>query len=248
MVSELAVDAEGWSQLCDHLVRLASAPGMLEVLEVGPDLETGGVFLVAEPAVPPWPSRPDGTGAERSEAAVGEGVDAVVAMARCVHDLHEAGLTHGSVHRDAILRAGPRLVLDLPVLDGPPGEVTRTGSWVRLVASSPELLAGEPPSRSSEVWALGAALHALLSPQPLFPGVDRDEPVTAVQRIMFTRPEVDPSLPDAVSEVIRDCLAADPAERPPTAAVVADRLTRTGLGSTDGPDPAATARPEGGSR
>lgn len=256
MVFELGVDAEGWPQLCDHLVRLASVSGMLEVIEVGPDLETGGVFLVTEPAVPAWPmpsstvqaesgkpgphigQRPDlGETAGVGEApGLGEVIDAVVAAARCLHDLHEAGLTHGAVHRDAFLRTGRGTVLDLPVLDGPPGQVTRTGSWVQLVATSPELLAGEPPSRSSDVWALGASLHTLLSPEPLFVGVDRDEPVTAVQRIMFTRPEMDRSLPAAVSQVIRECLAADPADRPADAAAVADRLTASRLGSVAGPE------------
>jgi hypothetical protein len=229
LVIELRADAEGWPQLSEHLVRLASVPGgrLLEPIEVGPDLETGRVFLVTEPADPAWPADrtdPAGSDPERLVVTTADAVEALVVAARGAHDLHEVGLPHGSIHPDTILRAERGVVLDLPILDGPAGEVARTGPWSRLAATSPELLAGEPPSRRSDIWALGATLHMLLSPHPLFPGLDGDEPVTAVQRIMFTRPEIDSSLPDAVSEVISACLAADGADRPPTAADVADRL------------------------
>jgi eukaryotic-like serine/threonine-protein kinase len=238
LVTELRADAEGWPQLSEHLVRLASVPGgrLLEPIEVGPDLETGRVFLVTEPADPAWPddrTDPTGPDPERPAVATADAVEAVVIAARGAHDLHEVGLPHGSIHPDTILRAERGVVLDLPILDGPPGEIARTGPWSRLAATSPELLAGEPPSRRSDIWALGATLHILLSPHPLFPGLDGDEPVTAVQRIMFTRPEIDRSLPDAVAEVISACLAPDGADRPPTAADVADRLAAV----EPGPDP-----------
>ncbi|MDA8045592.1 MAG: hypothetical protein M0Z30_10190 [Actinomycetota bacterium] len=226
MLRELEVDAEGWPQLCDHLLRLASVPEdkLLEVIEVGPDLATGRVFLVTAPAEPAWPDAPGGAVGDP-----GRVVQAVAAAARCAHDLHEMGLTHGAIRPDAILRGPAATVLDLPRLDGPAGEVISTGTWKELLTISPELLSGEPPSRSSDVWALGATLHALVSQDPLFPGIERDEPVTAVQRIMFTRPEIDPTIPPGLAEVIAACLATDAADRPRSAADVADRLAGAGL-------------------
>ena len=222
LVSELDTDADGWPQLCDHLVRLAAAnpAGLLEALEVGPDPETKRVFLVTEYAEPA--AATDGSNPGWN---LGTAMTAVAGVARCAHALHEAGLTHGSIHSGRILRAERATRLDLPRLDAPPGTITRTGPWAEMVAVSPELFAGETASRSSDVWALGATLHTLLSDRPLYTGIDRDEPVTAVQRIMFTRPDLDPALPGSAAEVIAACLAFDPAERPQTAAEVADRLS-----------------------
>jgi len=91
----------------------------------------------------------------------------------------------------------------------------------------PDLLSGEETSRSSDVWALGATLHTALSDRPLYPGIDKDAAVTAVQRILFTRPDVDPDIPPEVADVIRSCLEPDPAARPATADELADRLQGT---------------------
>ncbi|HET6965048.1 MAG TPA: hypothetical protein VFH58_09785 [Acidimicrobiales bacterium] len=215
MISELAVDAEGWQQLCDSLVRLSSAPGgrLLEVIEVGPDLPRGKVFVATEAAT--------GTVAGLDRRAR---VAAVEAAARTAHALHEAGLAHGRIHPGTLLVTDRGPVLDLPRLDAPAGEVIEVGPWQELVSVDPELLAGESPGRASDIWSLGATLHAVLSQRPLFPGIESDEPVTAVQRVMFTRPEPDADLPAALRELIASCLSPDPADRPPSALDVAERL------------------------
>jgi serine/threonine protein kinase len=118
--------------------------------------------------------------------------------------------------------------LDLPRICDPPGLITSVSSWSDVVTLDPELLGGGGPSRSSDVWALGATLNAVLGDRPLYPGIEADDPVTAVQRILFTRPEPDPSLAPAVRDLISRCLAADPADRPPTALAVAEDLTSIG--------------------
>lgn len=222
MVSELGIDAEGWQQLCDSLLRMSTAPGarMLEVVEVGPDMETGGVFVVSEAAPGGSLSAPlDGPDRRKT-------LEAVEAAARGAHALHEVGLAHGSIHPGSVLLTAGGPVLDLPRLDAPSGEVLRVDGWRALVAVDPEVLYGESPTRSSDVWALGATLHSVLSDRPLFPGIEDDEPVTAVQRMMFTRPEPDPSLPPSLLELVNDCLASDTSERPATALAVAERLGR----------------------
>ena len=223
MVSELAVDDDGWQQLCDTLVRLASTPGgrMLELLEVGHDLEAGRVYVATEAAEGGTLADPERLPGMR------ERLDAVEAGARGAHALHEVGLAHGSIRPDTVLLTAKGALLDLPRLDAPEGEVIRIGAWSELIAVDPELLAGESPSRASDIWALGATLHAVLSDRPLFPGIESDEPVTAVQRVMFTRPEPDPSLPPPLRDLVDACLAADPADRPPSALAVAERLAAT---------------------
>jgi hypothetical protein len=42
--------------------------------------------------------------------------------------------------------------------------------------------------------------------------------------VLFTRPEVDPSLPAGPAGVVEACLQRDPANRPATALEVAERL------------------------
>jgi eukaryotic-like serine/threonine-protein kinase len=116
-----------------------------------------------------------------------------------------------------------------PPLDLPAGALIRMADWRDVVTLDPNLLAGEDSSRASDIWSLGATLHMALSDRPLYPGIEADAPVTAVQRILFTRPEVDPDLPPEVADVIRTCLQPDAGVRPSTAGEVADRLQAAAL-------------------
>ena len=219
MVAELAVDASGWGELTDRLMRTVAigSAHLLRLLEVGPDLETGGVFVVSEAPQPAPPAGPMDT--RRAVARV-------ESVALGAHALHEAGLAHGDIRPAAVFDTERGPVLGLPRLDRSPGWVVEASSWRDLVTVDPERIGGEAPSRSSDIWALGALLNTLASERPLYPDIDRDEPVTAVQRLLFTRPEVDPALPAAVRDLIEACLAVDPADRPTTAAAVAERARR----------------------
>ena len=102
--------------------------------------------------------------------------------------------------------------------------VARMQDWRDVAVLDPALLRGEHPSRSSDIWALAATLHGVLSSRPLYPGIEGDERVTAVQRILFTRPEIDPSLPPGLVETLSACLADDPGDRLLSADELADRL------------------------
>lgn len=225
MITEVAVDAAGWQVLTDRLTRYAAVDSdrLLSLIEVGPDLDpvAAGVYLATEPASGGWLSDPtddlDDAGKVR---AVGQ-------AARGLHALHESGIAHGGITARAIVLAASGAVLGPPTLDLPAGGLTRIGAWRDLVTMDPDLLSGEETSRSSDVWALGATLHTALSDRPLYPGIDKDAAVTAVQRILFTRPDVDPDIRPEVADVIRSCLEPDPAARPATADELADRLQGT---------------------
>lgn len=223
MVSEVAVDASGWTPLVERLTRWSAAgsDGLLRLFEAGPDLDSSGVgvYMVSE--------LPSGghLGDPGPDSGALERVRAVAAAARGAHALHESGLTHGWIDPESILITDRGAVLGPPPLDVEPGLVSRVRDWRRFVTVDPSLLAGEAPSRSSDIWSLGAALHVALSARPLFKGIDSDEPVTAVQRMLFTRPELDPDLPPVVAAAISGCLNPDPGERPGTAMELADRLT-----------------------
>jgi eukaryotic-like serine/threonine-protein kinase len=226
MITELAVDAAGWRELAAQLSRLAGVGSdrLLTLYEVGPDLDAqgAGVYLVYEAA-------PGGSADDPAYPLDGVGrVRAVAEAARGAHALHEAGIVHGSVGSGSIFLTPRGAVLGPPTFGRPPGEVARMRDWQSLVLLDPALLRGEDPSRSSDLWALAATLHGLLSPRPLYPGIASDPAVTAVQRVLFTRPEIDPALPADVADTLVVFLADDPGERPLTAEDLANRLLRAG--------------------
>lgn len=221
-VTELAVDAAAWPELTAALGRLVAVKSdrLLGLIEVGPDLDPAGagVYLVAEAA-------PDGTlAAPARPLSPTQKVSAVAEAAQGAHALHEGGVAHGGITAGTVFLTDRGAVLGPPPLGAAAGAVTRISDWRELAALDPELLRGEEPSRSSDVWSLAATLHGALSERPLYPGLNADAPVTAVQRILFTRPEVDPALPSDIASVLAACLDPDPAGRPVTADEFADRL------------------------
>ncbi len=221
-VMELSADPALLHHLSDQAARVAGAgdQGLRVLLEVGPDPAGSGAYLSCEAATGGTIAQPTADGQPAPSA-----IAAVAAIARGAHALHEVGLAHGSICPEAVLLTARGPVLSVARLDGPAGFVTDASSWERLSTVDPDLLRGESPSRSSDIWSLGATLHRTLTQRPLYQGIDSDPPVTAVQRIMFTRPEPDPSLDDALRELVHSCMATDPAERPRTASDLAERLS-----------------------
>jgi tRNA A-37 threonylcarbamoyl transferase component Bud32 len=119
---------------------------------------------------------------------------------------------------------------------------------------SPEQANGKRVDHRSDLFSLGSVLYTLSTGQPPFRGRTTIEVVQAV-REETPRParEVNPDVPEPLSELIARLHANDPADRPASAAEVADLLTRllAGLngGSPRPPDETAVqqgpARPSG---
>jgi tRNA A-37 threonylcarbamoyl transferase component Bud32 len=122
---------------------------------------------------------------------------------------------------------------------------------------SPEQANGERVDHRSDLFSLGSVLYALITGHPPYRGRTAIEVVQAV-RDETPRParEVSPDVPESLSELIARLHANDPADRPASAAEVADLLTRllAGLngGSSRQPDETAVlqgpARPAGRGR
>jgi serine/threonine protein kinase len=150
--------------------------------------------------------------------------------ARGAHALHEAGIAHGGIHPGNVLlveEAGGMIGgrLSDPALSRvltPGAVVPGAGRGGVLEFRDPDLLAGASPSRRTEVWALGATIHRVLSGTGLYGELPGD-PLGAIRELRTTRPQLRPGLEPAEAELVRDCIADGPS-RLRTAAEVANRL------------------------
>jgi serine/threonine protein kinase len=222
VVTELAPG--DWPARAARLSSLAAvrSPWLPRLIEAGETDEEDGPVA--------WVVRTDG----RAPAVSGPASDpesvlrGLAAAARGAHDLHEAGWVHGDIRPGAILRRGDDTLLEPPIRTvATPGRTIPSGvTPADLDPLDPVTVWGEGPSRSSDIWALGATAHRLLTGTHVHPALPDDPIVTAVQRVLVEVPVVVSSLPAAVAELLRSCLAPDPADRPGTAADLADGFTR----------------------
>jgi serine/threonine protein kinase len=170
---------------------------------------------LAEPAHPP---------------ARAEILTALEHAARGAHALHEAGIVHAGIHPGNVLLAeeadgtlGGRLAEPgLSRVLTPGAVVPGAGRGRVLEFRDPDLLAGAIPSRRTEVWALGATIHRVLSGVGLY-GELPGHPLGAIREVHSTSPQVRPGLEPEEAALVRDCIA-DGSDRLHTAADVADRL------------------------
>lgn len=221
----LPLDPADHAGFTDRILRLASVEGeLVRLIEFGPDTDGPGAYLVTE-------AYTGGTLADpRAALDLAARAGAVVAAARGAHSLHEVGLAHGSISAESIVFTARGPVLAPPRIHHRPGAVVDAGSWRRVAAVDPAVLAGEAPTRASDIWSLAATLHMAIAARPLYPGIESDAPVTAVQRVLFTRPEVDPALPEPLRALLRRGLEADPADRFSTAEELAASVGSRGDG------------------
>ena len=151
---------------------------------------------------------------------------AVEDASRAVHALHEAGLAHGDVKPgNVMLHEGGGKLSDLGLARVFTAGAALTGMAPETSVEylDPSLLLGDPPSRSTDIWALGATLHRALTGKGLYGELPERQPLLAIRRVQTTAPTLDPSLTSAEGELVLACLAA-PEDRPATALEVADRI------------------------
>jgi serine/threonine protein kinase len=130
----------------------------------------------------------------------------VETLARAAHHAHQRGLVHGDLRPARILLA-------------PDGTCKITGFGLSggAAAAQGEALA-EPPSPSTDVYALGAILHELLSGRPPTAAATSGAPESP----RHWRPEV----PRGLEAICLHCLEPEPARRYPSAAALAEDLRR----------------------
>src|SRR5262249_9742683 len=140
-----------------------------------------------------------------------------VDLCRAVAAVHRADLVHGDIKAHNVMREeGGRIVL----MDFGAGHDLRSGPAGRhLVAATPayvapEVIAGQPPTRAWDIYALGVLLFHL---------VTREYPVYAPSSTglirMLKRGErrllrdARPDLPQEFVEIVERAVSHDPAER-----------------------------------
>ncbi|MDQ3733678.1 MAG: protein kinase [Actinomycetota bacterium] len=150
---------------------------------------------------------------------------AVSHAAQAAHTMHEAGIAHTAIKPQNVL-IGPHsaLLSDLGL-----GRFLRPGLTTGVATSGsveyldPAVLRGGSPSRSSEVWALGATLHRALSGVGLYGDLSHTDPLRVIRTVMSASPALAPHLGPDAAALIQACLLPI-ARRIPTAAVFGQQL------------------------
>jgi serine/threonine protein kinase len=158
-----------------------------------------------------------------------------VQLAQTIDDAHKINVLHRDITPSNLLLtpAGKMIVANFGISRVIQDALARAGGGEssRLAYVSPQLLDGQAPARTDDVYSLGAVLYALLTGAPPFVGQDLGAqirvglaPADALQALR----KENLAIPPEWQKVIVGCLEKAPEARPQTAAEVARRLAAEG--------------------
>ncbi|MDQ0795462.1 serine/threonine-protein kinase [Streptomyces sp. B1I3] len=193
----------------------AAVPWVATGYVAGPALHR---IVSGRPGAPAADSGAYGPLPERSVRVLGAG------LASALQDIHRAGLVHRDLKPSNVLMTidGPR-VIDFGIAraleTAVDGGLTRTGALIGSPGfMAPEQVRGERVTPACDVFCLGSVLAYAATGRLPFGGADNGG-----HALMYRIAQEDPDLtgvPVDLVELIRDCLAKDPAARPSTDAVL----------------------------
>ena len=173
--------------------------------------------------------------------------DEVISIGRDLADAvaaaHAAGVLHRDVKPANVLRTpyGSLQLADFGVARFVDTTQTLGGDVTATVPyAAPEVLSGEASSETSDVYSLGATLHAALRGRPPYEARPDEAAIAVAVRVLSADPPDlrEAGVPDALASVIERAMARDVAQRYQTAAELRDAFEALDLA---GPAVDATA-------
>jgi serine/threonine protein kinase/tetratricopeptide (TPR) repeat protein len=168
---------------------------------------------------------------QRGALPLQEAIDVFRQIASGLESAHRAGIVHRDVKPANVMvtSSGTVKILDFGlaklVLDSTAQSVTHAGEVLgTLVYMSPEQLRGEAVDHRTDLWSLGVLGHELVS--GVCPFATESRAATA-HRILHEEPlslAAVPGVPSGFAELVTQLLQKDPAQRPPTATEVLERI------------------------
>jgi len=163
---------------------------------------------------------------EHRTVPAGEAARLAAQVAAALAEAHELGVVHRDLKPDNILLATDGGRLDTRLTDFGVARILNTPSMTtpNAVFGTPHYMAPEAfhaatASPATDVYALGVLLYELVTGRPPY---DSDSIPDLMRRHMDGSPERRPGIPDALWDVIMQCMALKPRLRPSAAELVAD--------------------------
>ncbi|RKE18078.1 serine/threonine protein kinase [Streptomyces sp. TLI_171] len=250
--AELAEDAEFRTRFAREIAAASRIRGGCTARVVGSDIEADRPWLAT--AYVPGPSlykqvSEEGPLAWPDAARIGS------ALADGLVKVHEAGVVHRDLKPSNILLSpkGPRIIDFGIAWSRGASTLTHVGTAVGSPGFlAPEQVRGAAVTPATDVFAFGATLaFALTGESPFGSGASSE---VMLYRVVHEEPDLT-GIPPVLAPLVRACLAKEPAERPPAAALH-ERLSelaargggrsgRTAPARTEesAPESAATRRP-----
>ena len=226
---------------CHALGAVANHPNIVGVHQGG-FTEDGRAYLVMELC-------PDGSLHDRlrrdGPLPAEEVIEVGIKIGRALAVAHEAGVIHRDVKPANILVTayGEPALADFGIARVEGGQHTATGMVTASFShAAPEVLHGQAPGATSDVYSLGSTLFELfVGHAPHYRGAE--ESAWAVMNRIATEPIPDPAslgMPEPLATVVRTATAADPGQRYQQVAALVEALSAPigsrpdGAAETDG--------------
>ncbi|WP_404869960.1 protein kinase [Kitasatospora griseola] len=238
--AELAEDAEFRTRFAREIAAASRIRGGCTARVMGSDIEADRPWLAT--AYVPGPSlykqvSEEGTLAWPDAARIG------AALADGLVKVHEAGVVHRDLKPSNILLSpkGPRIIDFGIAWSRGASTLTHVGTAVGSPGFlAPEQVRGAAVTPATDVFAFGATLaFALTGESPFGSGASSE---VMLYRVVHEEPDLS-GIPPVLAPLVRACLAKEPSERPPAAALH-ERLSELAARGVGGRAARASARAE----